>query len=150
MANNYLSLHFHVVFSTKHRERWITPEIESEVWAYLGGICRAHGVKALMIGGVEDHIHLLVGMPATVLLCDLVKRIKGESSKWISTKWPAMKAFSWQDGYGGFSIGHSQIRDTVHYISHQREHHRKFSFEQEYRRFVEVHGLPLDEKYLLG
>ena len=150
MANNYLSLHFHLVFSTKHRERWINPEIESEVWSYLGGICRAHGVKPMIVGGVEDHVHLLVGMPATLLLSDLMKRLKGESSKWISTKWPMLKEFSWQDGYGGFSIGHSQIGDTVGYIRRQREHHRKFSFEQEYRRFVEVHEIPVVEKYLLG
>ncbi len=94
MANTFTAIHLHLVFSTKNRERWITQEIESEVWSYLGGICRSHQVKPLHIGGGEDHVHLLIGLPPTIALSDFMKRLKGESSKWISEKWPAMKAFS--------------------------------------------------------
>ena len=79
-----------------------------------------------------------------------MRRLKGESSKWISEQWPAMKAFSWQDGYGAFSIGQSQIGETIRYILKQREHHSKSSFEDEYRKFLQVHHLPVDERYLLG
>ena len=150
MANTYTSVRLHVVFSTKNRERWITPEIEQNVWRYIGGICRTHGVTALQIGGVEDHLHLLIGLPPTIALSEWMRRLKGESSKWISEQWPPMKAFSWQDGYGAFSVGQSQVADTIRYITLQREHHAKVSFEEEYRKFVTLHDLPVDERYLLG
>jgi putative transposase len=150
MANTYTSLHFHLVFSTKNREPWIRPEIESQVWSYLGGICRAHGVKALHIGGVDDHVHLLVGLPPTIALSDWMKRLKGESSKWISGQFPELRTFAWQDGYAAFSVGQSQVDDTIRYISRQRQHHTKMTFAEEYRKFVERHGLPVDERYLLG
>ena len=150
MANTYTSLHFHLVFSTKNREPWIRPEIESQVWSYLGGICRAHGVKARHIGGVDDHVHLLIGLPPTIALSDWMKRLKGESSKWISEQFPELRTFAWQDGYAAFSVGQSQVDDTIRYISRQREHHTKTTFAEEYRRFVEKHGLPVDERYLLG
>ena len=116
MANTYTSIHLHLVFSTKNRERWITPDIEQSVWSYMGGICRSHGVKALHIGGVEDHVHLLISLPTTMALSEWMRRLKGESSKWISGQWPALKA----------------------------------SFENEYRKFVTMHNLPVDERYLLG
>ena len=150
MANTFTSIHLHLVFSTKNRERWITPEIENEVWSYLGGICRSHQVKAIQVGGVEDHVHLLVGLPATMALSEFMRRLKGESSKWISEKWPAMKGFAWQDGYGAFSVGKSQVPDTVRYITRQREHHARTTFADEYRKFVAVHDFPVDERYLLG
>ncbi|OYV07566.1 MAG: transposase [Verrucomicrobiales bacterium VVV1] len=150
MANTYTSIHLHLVFSTKNRERWITPDIEQSVWSYLGGICRSHGVKALHIGGVEDHIHLLISLPTTMALSEWMRRLKGESSKWISSQWPSLKGFSWQDGYGAFSVGQSQVADTIQYITRQREHHAKSSFENEYRKFVTMHNLPVDERYLLG
>lgn len=150
MANTYTSIHLHFVFSTKNRERWITPDIEQSVWSYMGGICRSHGVKALHIGGVEDYVHLLIGLPTTTALSEWMRRLKGESSKWISGQWPSMKAFSWQDEYGAFSVGQSQVPDTIQYITRQREHHAKSSFENEYRKFVTMHNLPVDERYLLG
>ena len=105
MANTFTSLHCHIVFSTKNRERWLRPEIEEDVWRYLGGICRAHKIKALQIGGVDDHVHLLLGMPPTVAPSDIVKRIKGESSKWLSAERKDMADFAWQDGYGAFTVG---------------------------------------------
>jgi REP element-mobilizing transposase RayT len=84
MANTFTSLHVHVVFSTKNRERWLTPDVEGDVWRYLGGIFRAHKFTALQTGGVEDHAHLLLGYPATAALSDFIKRLKGELSKWAS------------------------------------------------------------------
>jgi putative transposase len=150
MADTYTSLHLHVVFSTKNREPWIRPEIEDQVWSYLGGICRTHGVKPLHLGGVDDHVHLLIGFPPTSALSDWLKRLKGESSKWISDHLPHLRGFAWQDGYAAFSVGQSQVDDTVRYITRQREHHRKITFAEEYRKFVEKHGLVLDDRYLLG
>jgi REP element-mobilizing transposase RayT len=150
MANTYTSLQIHVVFSTKNREPWITPRVEDQVWSYLGGICRAHGVKAQHVGGVDDHVHLLVGFPPTLALSEWMKRLKGESSKWISDELPQMRGFAWQDGYAAFSVGQSQADTTIRYISKQRDHHRKTTFAQEYRKFVEKHGLLVDDRYLLG
>lgn len=129
MANTFTSLHVHVVFSTKNRERWLSAEVEEDVWRYLGGIGRAHGIKALQIGGVDDHVHLLFGMPPTLTLSDVVKRLKGESSKWLSAEIKGMKGFAWQDGYGAFTVGKSQIANTVRYIQTQREHHQRMSFD---------------------
>ncbi|MDB6070694.1 MAG: Transposase-like protein [Verrucomicrobiales bacterium] len=150
MANTYTCIRIHVVFSTKNRQRWITPDIEENVWRYLGGICRDQGAKAIMVGGVEDHVHLLIGLPPALALSEMMRRLKGESSKWISTEWPAMAAFSWQDGYGAFSIGQSQVTKTINYIAGQRGHHAKVSFADEFRKFVFMHDLPVDERYLLG
>jgi REP element-mobilizing transposase RayT len=150
MANTYTCIYLHVVFSTKNRERWITPDIEEKVWSYLGGICRAHNLKALQIGGVEDHVHLLVSLIPTTSISEFIRRLKGESSKWISSQWPKMKGFAWQDGYGAFSIGQSHVSDTLSYITQQRAHHTKVSFESEYRKFLKRHALPVDERYLLG
>lgn len=150
MANSFLSLQIHLVFSTKNRERWINESIEQQVWSYLAGIIRAHDSKAIQIGGFDDHIHILMSIPATITISDLVKRIKGESSKWISNQWPHMRDFRWQDGYGAFTLGQSQIADTVAYIRNQRAHHQSKTFEGEYRRFLQIHGIEVDEKYIFG
>ena len=124
--------------------------MENEVWQYLGGICRAHGVKAVQIGGMEDHVHLLLGLPSTMTMSDCMKRLKGESSKWISATYPALHDFHWQDGYGAFSLGQSQLRTTVRYIKKQREHHHRKTFEEEYRAFLHVHDIEVEEKYIFG
>jgi REP element-mobilizing transposase RayT len=150
MANSYLSLHVHVVFSTKNRNRWLSPEIEAEVWSYLAGIIKNQGGNALQIGGVEDHIHILLTMPATISMSQMVKSIKGDSSKWISQNWPNMRGFHWQDGYGAFSVGQSQVAATVAYIKKQRQHHQRKSFEDEYKTFLTKHGIESDEKYIFG
>lgn len=147
MANTFTSLHCHVVFSTKSREHWLRSEIEEDVWRYLGGICRAHDIKALQIGGVEDHVHLLLGLPPTLALSDVLKRLKGESSKWLSAEVSGMKGFAWQDGFGAFSVGKSQIKDTIHYIQGQREHHRVVTFQDEYRKFLKFHDIEAEERF---
>lgn len=150
MANSFLSLQVHVVFSTKNRERWISPDVEMEVWAYLAGIINKLGGKALQIGGVEDHIHILLAMPATISLSKLVQSIKGDSSKWISQTWPAMRGFHWQDGYGAFTVGQSQIPNTIAYIKNQRTHHQRKTFEEEYQAFLKAHGIEVEEKFVFG
>jgi putative transposase len=150
MANTFTCIRLHVVFSTKNRQRWITPDIEKNVWRYLGGICRDHGAKALMVGGVEDHVHLLIRVSPAVAISELMRRLKGESSKWISTEWPALAGFSWQDGYGAFSIGQAQVAQTIDYIARQRSRHARVDYADEFRKFVLAHELPVDERYLLG
>ncbi len=125
MANTFTALHVHLVFSTKNRERWLRAE-------------------------VEDHVHLLLGVPPTLALSDLVKRLKGESSKWLSAEVKGMKGFAWQDGYGAFTVGKSQIVDTICYIQTQREHHQGVTFEDEYRKFLKLHTIEAEEKYIFG
>lgn len=109
MANTYTCLRYHVIFSTKSRERWITPDIEERVWAYLGGIARENDITPLLIGGVDDHVHMLLGLPPTATVSEALKHIKGASSKWIKETFPARQGFGWQDGYGAFTVSKSQV-----------------------------------------
>jgi REP element-mobilizing transposase RayT len=150
MANTYTSLHYHVVFSTKNRERLIAQEIEGRVWAYIGGIARKHRMTALQVGGIEDHIHALVAAPAVLSPSEIAQYLKGDSSKWIHTEFPRMGHFGWQDGYGAFSVSRSNIPSVIAYIKNQREHHRKKTFQEEYRELLEKHGIEYDERYIWG
>lgn len=150
MANTFTSLHYHIVFSTKNREPWLRDPVIKDVWSYLGGICRTHKIKTLQIGGVADHVHLLLGIPPTLALSDAVKRLKGESSKWIRATLPDVAGFAWQDGYGGFTVSQSQLSATMLYIQNQREHHQKMTFESEYRKFLQLHEIEANEAYIFG
>lgn len=148
MANTYTSLHYHVVFSTKHRARLIGPAMDERVWSYLGGIARENDMTPLCIGGVEDHVHLLLGLPATLAVSKAVQLIKGGASKWVHDTFPELREFAWQDGYGAFTIGKSQIPDTMAYIRNQREHHRTKTFQEEYLAFLRKHEIEFDERYV--
>lgn len=108
MANTYTSLHYHVIFSTKDRNRWLVPDIE-RVWSYIGGIARTHQMTALQVGGVEDHIHALVTAPATLAPSRIAQFLKGESSKWIHEEFRTLRNFAWQDGYGAFTVSKSNL-----------------------------------------
>lgn len=149
MANTYTSLHYHIVFSTKRREPWLTDDVRERLWPYLGGIAREDGMIALEIGGMADHAHLLFSIPPGVALSKAVQLIKGGSSHWIKDAFPALAAFAWQDGYGAFSVSHSQLNQVREYIRDQAEHHRTRTFAEEYRAFLERHDVEFDERYLL-
>jgi putative transposase len=150
MANTYTSLHYHFAFSTKNREPWITPKIVNRVWAYIGGVARAHKMTALQIGGIENHIHAVPMAPPTLSPSQIAQYLKGDSSKWIHEEFRNLRAFEWQDGYGGFTVSKSQLPDVIAYIRNQREHHRKGSFEDEYLELLKKHGVDYDERYLWG
>ena len=130
MANTYTALYYHIITSTKHRERWITLDIEERVWSYLGGITRENNMTAMQVGGTEDHVHLLPGAPPTIAPSKAAQLIKGGSSKWIHETFPTARGFGWQDGYGAFSVSKSNVSDVVRYIRNQRES----------RPWVETHG----------
>ena len=132
MANTYTSLHYHIIFSTANRRSWITHDVEERIWRYLGGIARENRMKALKVGGVEDHLHLLIGCPATLAVSKVVQLLKGGSSKWIHDTFPTLSAFSWQVGYAAFTVSLSQVPDVVRYIETQREHHKARTFQEEY------------------
>jgi putative transposase len=150
MANTYTSLHYHLIFSTKNREPWIRPELQQRVWAYLGGIAREKGMKAIMVGGVENHVHLLVGMPPTLSVSKALQMLKGPSSQWVHETFPKLHLFQWQDGYGAFTVSKSQIPEVSEYIQKQREHHRIRTFEEEYLDFLRRHEVEFDERYIWG
>jgi putative transposase len=141
------SLH-HCVFATKGREPWLTPEIRERLWPYLGGIARENGMKALAIGGVADHVHLLLSLPATISVSKAMQLIKGNSSKWIHETFPVLRQFSWQEGYGAFSIGISGVDETCVYIRNQEEHHCTRTYREEVITFLQRHGLHFDEELL--
>jgi REP element-mobilizing transposase RayT len=141
------SLH-HCVFATKRREPVLTPAIRERLWPYLGGIARENGMKTLAIGGVADHVHVLLSLPATMSISKAMQLLKGNSSKWIHETFPALRSFAWQEGYGAFSIGVSNIEDTRLYISNQEEHHRTRTYREEVITFLERHRLPFDDAML--
>ena len=150
MANTYTSLNYHIVFSTKNREPWLREDIRERLWPYLGGIARENGMKALEIGGVADHVHLLLSIPASMALSKVVQLIKGGSSHWMKETFPKVTGFAWQDGYGAFTVSQSQLDAVREYIRNQEEHHRTKSFAEEYRAFLERHQVEFDERFLLG
>jgi REP-associated tyrosine transposase len=150
MANTYTSLHYHFTFSTKNREPWISTEIEDRVWAYIGGVARAHKMTALQIGGVDDHIHAVVMAPPTVSPSQIAQYMKGDSSKWIHEEFPNLRLFEWQAGYGGFTVSKSQLPEVIKYVQNQRAHHRKRTFQQEYLELLQKHRVDYDERYLWG
>ncbi len=139
-----------MVFSTKNRERWILPDVEERIWAYLGGIAKENKVHPIQIGGIEDHVHLLLGAPASVAPSKIAQLIKGGSSAWIHDTFPNMKGFAWQDGYGVFSVSKSNILEVVDYIRGQRDHHRTRTFQEEYLAFLKRHEIQYDERYVWG
>jgi putative transposase len=150
MANTYTCLHYHIIFSTKNRQRWISPDIEERLWSYLGGIADHNGMTPLKNGGIEDHVHIVVGLLPTMALSKAVQLLKGGSSLWIHDTFPELAEFAWQDGYGAFTVSKSQLPDLIEYVKNQREHHRTRTFQEEYRAFLEKHGIEYDERYLWG
>jgi putative transposase len=150
MANTFSSLHYHIVFSTKDREPWLNEDMESRVWAFIGGIARENGFKALQIGGRPDHIHVLIGLPPSASVSKAVQLIKGGSSKWIKDQLPNKKRFAWQDGYGAFTVSKSTIGELTDYIRSQKEHHRVKTFQEEYIAFLKRHEIEYDQRYVWG
>ncbi len=150
MANTYTSLHYHLIFSTKNRQPWISQKIELRIWKFLGGIARQHGMTALQIGGIEDHIHALITSPPTNAPSRIAQLLKGESSRWIHETFRDLRRFAWQDGYGAFSVSRSNLPEVIRYIQNQREHHKRKTFQEEYIDFLRAYGIEYDERYVWG
>jgi putative transposase len=148
MAHTYISDLIHCVFSPKERRNLIPPEIQSDLWAFVGGIARKNGFKALIVGGTENHVHVLLSLPAEMPLAKAMQLIKGASSHWMNEH--HTKGIAWQQGYGAFTVGISQKDDTIAYIQSQAEHHRKRSFEEEFVAFLKKHHVEYDPRYVWG
>ena len=148
MGRTYTNLDYHVVFSTKNRYGWISPKIENRVWEYLGGIANRNGMHPYQIGGIDDHLHLALGIPPTLAVSKALQLLKGGSSKWMGETFPELRCFGWQDGYGAFSVSKSILPSVIDYIREQREHHRHKTFQEEYREILAKHGISFIDQYL--
>jgi REP element-mobilizing transposase RayT len=149
MAHTFTNLLTHIVFSTKNRTPQIDQELKPQLLAYMGGIAREINGVALLINGTVDHVHLLVRLPATVALADVLRVIKTNSSRWVHEKWPTRSAFAWQIGYGAFSVSQSKAETVLRYIANQEEHHRKVSFQQEMISYLRRNKIDYyDERYI--
>jgi len=138
----------HLIFSTKNRDPVLTPEIRFELHPYLAGVLQEDGCPSLQVGGVEDHVHLLLGLSRTRTVAQMVENVKTCSSKWMKTQGAAFSAFHWQAGYGAFSVSQSNADAVIQYIKNQEEHHRKMTFQEEYRRFLKLYKISYDEEYV--
>lgn len=148
MAQSLAKNLIHLIFSTKHRQPLLTPEIRPDIHAYLGGILRELDCPSLCIGGVADHVHILFQLSKNLALSKAIEELKKSSSKWVKTKAPSLKDFYWQNGYGAFSVSPSNTSTVIRYIERQEEHHRKLSFQDEFRQFLRRHQVEFDEQYV--
>jgi putative transposase len=148
MSHTYVSSLIHCVFSTKNRRDLIAEEIQPQLWAFVGGIARRNGFKALIVGGIANHVHVLLSLPATLPLAKAMQLIKGASSHWMNEN--HTRDFAWQEGYGAFTVGISQKDQTISYIRRQPEHHKKRSFEEEFVTFLKKHGVEHDPQHVWG
>jgi REP element-mobilizing transposase RayT len=148
MAQTLVSLYVHIIFSTKHRQNIIRPEDEPELFAYIGGISNNNESKLLAAGGTANHIHLLESQSKKIGLSELVGDIKRSSSAWIKSLGEHYSGFHWQDGYGAFSVGYTQLDSVKRYIARQKEHHAKVSFQDEFRYFLNKYGVEYDERFV--
>ncbi len=148
MAGTYTNLLYHLVFSTKNRIPLISEKLQQDLYSYIGGIIRGEGGTLLEIGGMTDHVHLLTKLKPTKSVSELLNRIKAKASKWANEEKVKMRKFGWQDGYAAFSVSESQIASVRRYIQDQKKHHRRQSFQEEFRALLEKHGIDFEERYL--
>jgi len=138
----------HIVFSTKHRQSWIDVGIEESLFKYLAGACRKLNCPSHSIGAADDHIHIACTLARTMTISKLIEEIKTGSSKWFKLQGDGYADFSWQNGYGAFSVGQSQLGDLRRYIAGQREHHRRVSYQDEFRALLAKYEVEFDERYV--
>jgi putative transposase len=146
MPHTYIDLVVHFVFSTKDRRAFLTPERQQLIWPYMGGIAKQNRMKPIIIGGVEDHVHMLLAMPTDMDPATAMQYVKGGSSKWFREN--HLPEFQWQQGFAAFGVSHSLVPKTIAYIGNQREHHKKMNFQAEYRLLLKKHGIEYDERYM--
>lgn len=144
MAHTYASNFIHCIFSTKERRPLISADRKSELYNYLGGVAKGEGFALIAAGGTANHVHLLFVLPATYSLAQAVQKLKGSSSRWMG------QGFSWQEGYGAFSVSPSQVPVVKGYIANQEQHHQKRSFEEEFTVLLKSCGIEYDPKFVFG
>ena len=149
MSSTLSNLTYHIVFSTKYREPLITPQLRETIYPYIGGVVRNKGGALIRIGGVADHLHLVMRLRPDIALSDMVRLVKANSSKWVNERGnEGSRHFAWQSGYGAFTVSPSQLPVLAEYVERQEEHHRERPFQDEYVAILEKHGVEYDERYL--
>ncbi|MCL2289822.1 MAG: IS200/IS605 family transposase [Bacteroidetes bacterium] len=148
MSQSLAKLYVHLIFHVKNEHVFIRPEDEKELYAYMGGIIKKNESESIKIGGVQNHVHILAEMSKNISLSKFLEEIKRNSSRWIKTKDAHYKNFAWQGGYSGYSVSQSKVGIVSNYIEHQKEHHRKITFQEEYLQFLKKYRIDYDEKYL--
>jgi putative transposase len=148
MPQSLARLHVHLVFSTKNREPFLTDDVRDSLHRYMATVLQNFDCPAVLINSVTDHVHILFELGRTVAVSDAVEEVKKTSSKWIKTQGGEFAKFAWQAGYGAFAVSESNVAAVRKYIADQPEHHRKKSFQEEYRAFLKRHCVPFDEKYV--
>lgn len=148
MPQSLAMLLTHIVFAMKNRQRFISADVQNSLYAYMSGILIRQGCRTIIMGGWEDHVHILCSLSKTIAPCKIVEEVKTGSSKWLKTRGPALEGFHWQDGYGMISVSPGHIESIRCYIRDQEQHHRRVSFQDEYRRLMEENGIAYDEAYV--
>jgi len=148
MANTYSQIYIQTVFAVSERQSLIQPDFKEELYKYITGIVKNQGQKLISINGMSDHVHILIGLRPAMALADLVKEIKSDSTNFINKKKRIRGRFSWQEGYGAFSYGHSQLDTIIRYIQNQEKHHSRRSFRDEYLSLLRKFDIGFEEKYV--
>lgn len=148
MAGTYTKLFYHIVFSTKNRQPFITSAVEEELYKYIGGIIRGIGGVSLEINGTADHVHILAILPPKIALSDALRDVKANSSKWVHETKHDLRRFGWQDGFSAFTVSKSQVEPVRQYIADQKAHHKQGDFKTELLGLLDKHEVEFDERYL--
>ncbi len=149
MGQSLVQIYVHLIFSTEQRRPFLEDmAVRDQVHAYLAGICRNLDSPAIIVGGVEDHVHILLRLGKQASVSDVVREVKRDSSKWVKEQARELERFQWQNGYGAFSISPGHVDELRAYIANQEEHHRRESFQDEFRRMCAKYGVEIDERYV--
>ena len=148
MPDSYTNLLYHIVFSTKERRPLITPGYEVRLYDYIGGMIRKAGGISVELNGTSDHVHLLAKLRPDCSLSNVLRDLKANATGWMHDVFPSLKNFSWQRGYGAFTVSQSNVAAVRQYIARQKEHHRNISFRDEFIQFLEENDIAYDERFI--
>ena len=148
MSQSFTNLIYHIVFSTKDRRPLITPDYEPRLYEYIGGIIKGTDGISLGINGAEDHVHVLAKLRPDRALSDVLRDLKSNASGWMHDLFPEVRDFSWQRGYGAFTVSQSNVEDVRRYLQRQKEHHQKFSSRDEFSQLLDLNGIEYDKRYI--
>ena len=148
MAQSLSKVYVHITFSTKNRQHLIDDNLRTSLYEYIGGICKGIGCNPIKVGGHTDHVHVLCLLSRKIAQMKLIEEIKKRSSKWVKTKGKEHSSFYWQDGYGIFSVNPTELDVVINYIMNQAEHHKKLTFQDEFRTFLKKYQIGYDERYV--
>ena len=150
MTHTHKGHFFHLIWSTKNRALWIDTEIQADLYAYMGGIVKNHSGSLIEIGGMPDHVHLLINLRNLEKYSSLIRDVKAHSTMWIHKKFPVLRDFEWQEGFGSFTLHFSLVDNVRNYIQNQEKHHQSMTYEQEYLKFLEAQNIDYDDRFVFG